>query len=172
MNEERPVRKHNRLNQYDYSQNGAYFITICTENRKCILSSIVGGGVLDAPATRLTGYGSVIDQQIRDMNHQYPDVQTEKYVIMPNHLHLLIRISKDWKLVQSGPSGTPAPTNAIIPAYVSTLKRLCNREFGKNIWQRSYHDHIIRTDSDYEMIWEYIDTNPARWETDCFYTEE
>ena len=172
MNKEWPVRKHNRLIQYDYSQNGAYFITICTENRKCILSSIVGGGVLDAPSTRLTGYGLTVDRQIRDMNHQYPDVQAEKYVIMPNHIHLLIRISKDWKFVQSGPSGTPAPTNAVIPAYVSTLKRLCNRKFGKNIWQRSYHDHIIRTDSDYQMIWEYIDTNPARWETDCFYTEE
>lgn len=167
-----PVRKPNRLKQYDYSQNGAYFITICTEDRKCILSKVVGGGVLDAPSTRLTEYGSMVDHQIKSMNRHYQNVQTEKYVIMPNHIHLLIRISNEGVQIQNGPSGTPAPTNAVIPAYISTLKRLCNRKFGKNIWQRSFHDHIIRTESDYEMIWAYIDTNPARWETDCFYTED
>ena len=67
---------------------------------------------------------------------------------------------------------TPAPTNAVIPHYVSTFKRLCNREFGKDIWQRSFHDHIIRDEAHYQLIWQYIDTNPARWQQDCFYTEE
>ena len=52
------------------------------------------------------------------------------------------------------------------------MKGIATKQIGYNIWQKSFHDHIIRTDSDYEMIWEYIDTNPARWETDCFYTEE
>ena len=60
----------------------------------------------------------------------------------------------------------------VIPRYVSTFKRLCNRETGINIWQRFYHDHIIRGQADFEMIWNYIDTNPARWEQDCFYTVE
>ena len=49
---------------------------------------------------------------------------------------------------------------------------MCNKEIGKNIWQRSYHDRVIRSDAEYDMIWEYIDTNPLRWELDCFYTEE
>ena len=172
MSDQLPERKKNRLNQYDYSQNGGYFLTICTKDRRCILSTIVGGGVLDAPLIRLSEYGSVVDRQIREMNDHYPDIQTEKYVIMPNHVHLIVRISRDWYSAQSGPSGTPAPTNAVIPAYISTLKRLCNRRIGGNIWQRSYHDHIIRTESDYEMIWEYIDSNPAGWQQDCFYTEE
>lgn len=169
---ERSKRKPNRLQNYDYSQNGAYFITICTEDRKRLLSGIVGGGVLDAPYVELTQMGEIVDHQIGEMNQSYQDVQTVKFVIMPNHLHLLVVIDRESCHGGSGPSGTPAPTNMTIPRYISTLKRLCNRKIGKNIWQRSYHDHIIRTESDYQMIWEYIDTNPAGWEKDCFYTEE
>lgn len=167
-----PKRRHNRLQEYDYSQNGAYFITICTKDRKCLLSRIVGGGVLDAPYARLSKYGDVIENRIRSMNAVYFEIQTKKYVIMPNHIHLLVCIDKEWNAGESGPSRTPAPTNSLIPQYVSALKRLCNKEFGCNIWQRSYHDHIIRKEADYQMIWEYIDTNPARWEQDCFYTED
>ena len=170
--EKRPVRRNNRLETWNYSSNGAYFITICIQNRQCLLSHIVGGGVLDAPYVQLTETGEVVDYRIREMNRQYPEVQTEKYVIMPNHIHLLIRIAKEGNVISSGPSGTPAPTNAVIPAYISTLKRLCNQKLGKNIWQRSYHDHIIRNEADYQRIWSYIDTNPAKWEEDCFYTEE
>ena len=91
---------------------------------------------------------------------------------MPNHVHLLVCIDRAEDITRSGTSRTPSPTNAIIPRYVSTFKRLCNREIGTNIWQRSYHDHIIRGQSDFDMIWQYIDTNPIRWEQDCFYTEE
>ena len=169
---EYPRRKKNRLGYYDYNQNGAYFITICTDDRKCLLSRIVGGGVLDAPATHLRSYGAVVDRRIREMNQVYSNVQTVKYVIMPNHVHLLICIDRQENYGAAGTSRTPSPTNEIIPRYVSTFKRLCNRETGINIWQRSYHDHIIRGQSDFEMIWNYIDTNPARWEQDCFYTEE
>ena len=169
---EYPKRKKNRLGYYDYNQNGAYFITICTNDRKCILSRIVGGGVLDAPATHLSDLGTIVERRIREMNRVYPDVQTVKYVIMPNHVHLLVCIDRSENRAGYGPSRTPAPTNAVIPRYVSTFKRLCNREFGKDIWQRSFHDHIIRDEAHYQLIWQYIDTNPARWQQDCFYTEE
>ena len=167
-----PNRKKNRLERYDYSQNGAYFITICTKNKQCILSRIVGGGVLDAPATHLLAPGAAAEDRIRQMNLTYPDVQTVKYAIMPNHIHLLIHISREENAAAAGPSGTPAPTNGRIPQYVSTFKRLCNRQMGADLWQRSYHDRIIRNDAEYDMIWQYIDTNPHRWEQDCFYTEE
>ena len=169
---EQPTRKKNRLESYDYSQNGAYFITICTKDKKCILSSIVGDGVLDVPLTHLSFCGGVVDRRIREMNRVYPHVQTVKYAVMPNHVHLLICIEGQGNCGGAGTSRTPSPTNGIIPAYISTFKRLCNREIGGNIWQRSYHDHIIRGRSDFEMIWSYIDTNPARWQQDCFYTEE
>ena len=167
-----PVRKKNRLQNYDYSQNGAYFITICTENRKCLLSEIVGGGVLDAPATHLRAFGIVVDRRIREMNRIYTNVQTVKYVIMPNHVHLLVCVDTRENFDGNGTSRTPSPTNEIIPQYISTFKRLCNREFGGNIWQRSYHDHILRTRPEYEQISQYIATNPEIWEQDCFYDPE
>ena len=167
-----PNRKKNRLDSQLYSQNGAYFITICTENKKSLLSGIVGDGVLDVPMTHLSFCGSVVERRIQEMNRAYPAVQTVKYVIMPNHVHLLICIDREEACGAAGTSRTPSPTNAIIPSYISTFKRLCNREIGRNIWQRSYHDHIVRGKSDFDMIWQYIDTNPARWQQDCFYTEE
>ena len=89
----------------------------------------------------------------------------EKYVIMPNHIHMILAIESS-----GGPSRAPAPTNAMIPRTVASLKRFCNREIGENIFQRSYHDHVIRDEADYRRIWHYIDTNPAKWEADCFFT--
>ena len=64
-----------------------------------------------------------------------------------------------------------APTMAAVPDAISAIKRLVNRELGESIWQRSYHDHVIRNDNDYREIWNYIDTNPAKWPEDCFFTE-
>ena len=122
--------------------------------------------------THLSFCGNVVDRRIREMNRVYPNVQTVKYVIMPNHVHLLICIERQETCSAAGTSRMPSPTNAIIPSYISAFKRLCNREIGGNIWQRSYHDHIIKGQSDFDMIWQYIDTNPIRWEQDCFYTEE
>ena len=167
-----PTRKKNRLANYDYSQNGGYFITICTKQKECLLASIVGDGVLDVPVTHLSDFGSAIERRIHKMNRVYPNVQTVKYAIMPNHVHLLVCVEQQDSRCAAGTSGRPSPTNEIIPSYVSTLKRLCNREIGENIWQRSYHDHIIRDQAHFDLIWNYIDTNPIRWKQDCFYTEE
>jgi len=86
---------------------------------------------------------------------------------MPNHVHLLITVEEN-----GGPPRASAPTMASVPYAVSALKRLVNRETGENIWQRSYHDHVIRGERDYLEIWNYIDTTPARWREDCFYTEQ
>ena len=163
MNEDRPVRKHNRLVQYDYSQNGAYFITVCTENRKSILSSVVGATIGRPAYVRLTNNGIIVDNAIHGIESHYEPVRVDKYVIMPNHIHLLLLIDST--------DGRPmvAPT---ISRVIQQMKGIVTKQIGCNIWQKSFHDHIIRTESDYEMIWEYIDTNPGRWETDCFYTEE
>ena len=67
---------------------------------------------------------------------------------------------------------TSVPTNATVSQFISTFKRFCNREYGRNIWQARSNDHIIRGKDDYRKIWEYIDTNVLRWETDCFYKNE
>lgn len=88
----------------------------------------------------------------------------EKFVIMPNHIHMLLLVNN---LV--GMSRAPSPTNEKIPHFVSTLKRLCNKEIGQNIFQRSYHDHIIRNENDYRKVYAYIESNPSKWTEDKYH---
>ena len=163
------VRKKNRLQNYDYSQNGAYFITICTENRKCLLSTIVGA-TLGRPAyVQLTQWGLDVEQAILRIPQCYPDVHLEKYVIMPNHIHAIITISERIN---------PFPTKKYdISNVVGKFKAAVTRNAGNafmhseqnKIWQKSFHDHIIRDEEDYLKIWNYIDVNPQKWSEDCFY---
>ncbi|MBR6533078.1 MAG: transposase [Clostridia bacterium] len=165
---ELPKRKSVRLKGFDYNSNGAYFITICTHKRKCILSNIVGDGVYDIPQIHLSEYGKILNKYIQIMNSKYENVSIDKYIIMPNHIHLIIKITRS---SESGLSQAPNPTNSIIPKFISLFKRYCNREIGQNMFQRSFHDHIIRDEKDYLKIWNYIDTNPQKWKKDMFYIE-
>ena len=171
-----PKRKLIRLPEYDYSSPGGYFVTICTRNRRCILSEIVvGDGVLDVPNVRLLPYGKIVEETLKEIVKTYAWLSLEHYVIMPNHIHLLLRIG------DNGPSGTPAPTrdtdigpsvpaNAALPRLISTLKRFTNKKCGTQLWQRSYHEHVIRGEADYRQILGYIDTNPARWAEDRYFS--
>ena len=166
------TRKPNRLKNYDYSENGVYFITVCTKDMKCILSQIardksVGDGVLDVPQIKLTNYEKIVNDRIIEMNSVYKNVNVEKYVIMPNHIHLLIIIDNYSEDIaaDSGTSRTPSPTkqNSIISSFISTLKRYADKQIGYNIWQRSFHDHVIRDENDFLTRWQYIDENPKKW---------
>ena len=158
-----------------------YFITICTENKRHMLCSIVGDGdptsrlsVCDNIRTILTPTGEIVNKYILSVN-KIAGVSVDKYVIMPNHIHLIVQVDKpeydNDVSRQKGTSGSPSPTNAIIPRTIGVLKRLINKDCGKNIFQRSFHDHIIRNEYDYEKIWEYIDTNPLKWKEDCFFSD-
>ncbi len=163
---ELPTRKPTRLKEYDYSQNGAYFVTICTEGRKCILGEIgaieyVGEAALCLPKINLSQYGKIVDQYIKNIDDVYTGITVEKYVIMPNHIHLLILISR-----KDGRQRAASPT---ISGIVKGIKSLVTKEIGGNIFQRSFHDHIIRNEKDYLEIWQYIDTNHLKWQEDCFY---
>ena len=140
-----PDRKKNRLDNYDYSQNGAYFITICVKDRKRILSEIVGDDAHIVPKE----YGMVVEKYIRNVK------EIEKYVIMPDHIHMIIRI-------ENGAMWASPPTKSI-SYIVRSIKTLTTKEIGKPIFQRSYYDHIIRNQEDYNEIWEYIDNNPKKW---------
>ncbi len=164
---ELPKRKPTRLKDCDYSQDGYYFITVCTKYKQKILCDIVGTGILDGPKIKFTQYGKIANRQLEIMTDFYDDIKIDKYVIMPNHLHLLIKIIKSG----DGPSGTPVPTNSKISNFVGTFKRFCNKQYGKNIWQYRSYDHIIRGEQDYKEIWQYIDNNPAKWKEDKFYIE-
>ena len=164
---ELPKRKTNRLQNCDYSSPGYYFITICTEDKKNLLCSIVEGGALGAPQVSLSHIGRIVQSNIESSN-RIPHIRVDKYVIMPNHIHLIICIDAPCtdKTLKD-----PSPANAVIPHYVSTLKRFCNKAAGQQLFQRSYHDHVIRGERDYQKIWEHIETNPIKWQEDCFYAE-
>ena len=150
-------RKSPGLKEYDYSLPGAYFVTICTKEKKCLLSEIVGEGLCPLPENRLTPIGEEIKSSIRFINDNYPGVTIDRYVIMPNHIHLIV-------IIETGGDGTP-PLQDII----GRLKSYTTGKYGAELWQRSYHDHIIRGEEDYQKIWNYIDENPLKWELDCFY---
>ena len=161
---------------YDYSSNGLYFITFCTKDRVHYLSeiiydesekTIVGDGVLDVPHVQLTDIGKIVNEQIEEINDVYKDLNIIKFVIMPDHVHMIIFLFDD-KNVYCGTSRTPSPTNARIPALISTFKRFVNKRIGFNIWQRSFHDHIIRSEKEFLEICGYIDINPINWVNDIY----
>ncbi|MBQ8400808.1 MAG: transposase [Clostridia bacterium] len=96
----------------------------------------------------------------------YDFLSLESYVIMPNHIHILLRISTEYENSDS------IPANTVIARFVSTFKRFCNREYGRNIWQSRSYDHIIRDKSDYEAKIRYIYENPKNWYMDTLYSDE
>ena len=160
---ELPKRNPNRIRGFDYSQNGAYFITICTQNRQRILSKIVGTpvpGCPQAPCPELLSYGKIADKYIRQMDTFYDHLSVDKYVIMPDHIHFLISIHEQ---VGHPGRGVPTPRTSVVARFVGTFKRFCNKEYGQNIWQARYYDHVIRNQQDYDETWEYIDNNPRKW---------
>ena len=154
-----PKRKPTRLKNYDYSQNGYYFITICSHNKKCIFGSIVGEGFAP-PEIVLSKYGKIINTQLLNLEKRYSCVKVDKFVIMPNHIHIIL-------VIQNSGGASPSPT---ISNIICTLKSSTTKMSGLNpFWQRSFHDHVIRNQADYLKIWNYIDTNPQKWNEDCFY---
>ena len=134
-------RKPNRIADFDYSGGGAYFVTICTQERQKILSEIVGDDAHIVPKP----YGMIVEKYIR----RVPEVK--KYVIMPDHLHMIIRLDGDNR------------QNKQVSSIVRSIKTLTTKEVGTSIFQRSYYDHVIRNQQDYNEIWEYIEENPMKW---------
>ena len=176
---ELPRRKVMRLPGNTYSGDASYFVTICTKDKQCTLSRIlVGTGVPDGPLdvrdprASLLPCGEIADKYIRQMDAFYDDVSVDAYVIMPNHIHLLISIRNDRE--ENGPSRTPVPTpqNATLSKFISTFKRFSNKEWGAAIWQSRSFDHVIRDRRDYDEHVAYITENPMRWRADELYVAE
>ncbi len=177
MPSEKPQRKPTRLKDFDYSTSGAYFITICTEGRKNLLSRVVGGGqplgcqakrCLPPPEIQLKPCGEIAKEQLLLLEQRHPNISIDQYVIMPNHIHMILILRKD-----SG-GASPSPTvSDIICAYKSVTSRLCKKKyFVEKIFQRSFYDHIIRDRDDYNTRVKYIHENPVRWYFDELYSAE
>jgi len=161
-------RKPTRLKNFDYSSSCAYFLTICTENRCPILSRVVGGDVLDAPKySDLSPFGIIVDKYIRQIGDFYDYIKIDQYIIMPNHVHIMLLV------FDNGASRTSPPTkqHSVVSHFVSTLKRFCNKDTGYNIWQRGFNDHIIRNKEDYNVHLKYISENPMRWYYDNLFVK-
>ena len=157
-----PTRKNTRLKNFDYSYEGAYFITICTQNHAQILSEIVGEG---SPLPQLTHQGEIAEKIILSVNQKYPTVKVDKFVIMPNHIHIIF-------VIDSNGRGNPSPTISTVIGWLKySITKTINQYFGKGqnkIFQRSFYDHIIRDRDDYLKIWNYIDQNPHKWQEDKY----
>ena len=167
---ERKERKATRLPEYDYSSAGAYFVTICTKNRRWLLSKIVGA-IHESPLVELTQYGRIVDTIVESLPERC-GIKLDKYVIMPNHIHLLISIES--KFSDGAIRESPLQKRSTISKAIGYLKMNASKEIHKygyteQIWQRGFYDHVVRNDEDYDAIWQYIDENPIKWELDKFY---
>ena len=152
-------RKNIRMQGYDYSQNGAYFITICVANRQSILWADINSlrdNLNDPP--QLSKAGSVVNSAIQNIPVYYPNVSVEKYAIMPNHIHMILLLTE-----KSG-SALRSPT---VSTIINQMKGFVTKQVGYPIWQTSFFDRIIRNDEEYRMVWDYIDTNPINWQDDA-----
>lgn len=190
INHNIPRRKPIRLTPYDYGSAGYYFVTICTRERGAdILASItpsnditVGAAICrpspdnlrtpvqPSPVIALTPYGNIVEQSIHNISLRYPYITVDSYVIMPDHVHMLLAVEG------SGVVGSPevaedgrqiaAPTAVIaakIPTVIQQFKRAVSMTVGNSIWQKGYYDHIIRCDEDLQNIRQYILNNPLQW---------
>lgn len=160
---DRKSRKPTRLKGYNYSSDGVYFVTICVKDRKPLLWDNVGATIGRPPKICLSPYGRVVDNAIRQIPSHYSFVKIDNYVVMPNHIHLLIRIERD-------KNGRPmvAPT---ISRVIQQMKGYVSKQIGYSIWQKLFIDHIIRDERDYLEHYTYIENNPIKWESDELFTK-
>jgi REP element-mobilizing transposase RayT len=173
-----PKRKPNRLEDYDYSLDGAYFVTICAKNHMEIFAKINVGAAIcrprsytncrqntelkenGSPYVQLSRIGYTIDEAINNIPTKYPLVFVDIYVIMPNHVHMILVLENGRQVA--------APTVSV-QTIIGHMKRFVSMRCGFTVWQKSYYDHIIRNENDYREIAEYIEGNPQRWTEDILY---
>ncbi len=158
------------MQNYSYNNSGAYFITICTRNKEKVLwntkqhsiqlQNSVGASIARPLEYELSLYGEIVDAAIQTIPFHYPKVSVDNYVIMPNHIHILLQIHVDVGRAMLAPT---------VSEIVRQTKGIITKQIGHSIFQRSFHDHIVRNRNDYLNIWAYIDNNPLYWENDVFH---
>ena len=158
-------RRSIRLKHYDYSQPGAYFITMCTFNKECILGNVINGGTL------LNEFGRIVETEWLKSGQIRKNVELVEYIVMPNHFHGILVIDSRGVLPYA-PTQFRLPSQtvgAIIRGFKSAVTKQVNQlrnTPGKPVWQRNYYEHIIRNEGELNNIREYILNNPLRWEYD------
>ncbi|WP_417940484.1 transposase [Flavobacterium sp. RS13.1] len=185
-------RKRNRMQGFDYSSDNLYFVTICVQDRICCFGSVGTARELSVHhpnenqfenncavvKMNLNEFGKIVKQQIEWLAEQYKYVEIHNYVVMPNHVHMIIEIDRNKLLI--GTEGTARELSVqeikikslsgLIGAFKTTSSKLIHKAgFEVFSWQRSFHDHIIRNDKSYHNISNYIDLNPQKWVSDTFF---
>ena len=167
-NPDKHHRRSIRLQGYDYSQPGIYFITICTKNHECLFGEILNGEM------RLNEFGKIAHQCWLEMPHHFPHIQLDEFVVMPDHIHGIIVLNnivgaKKFSPLQNiTPFRSPSKT---IGSIIRGFKIGVTKGFRQNtdiyvVWQRNYYEHIIRNEVELNRIRQYIIDNPKKWKTD------
>lgn len=180
-----------RLSSWDYSWDGSYFITICTQNRRCIFGNVINSQI------KLSPIGDIVIEEWFKSFDIRNELFCDAFVIMPNHLHAIVRIDNNRidSLRSSKPEKHPAGTHSrategmeknkhgvayrppkSISSFVAGFKSASTKRINKlrnspeeKVWQARFHDHIIRSEEDYQRIFEYIKYNPQKWEEDKYH---
>ena len=148
-----------RLKGHDYSSEGFYFITICTEGRRCLFGTIINGKMV------LNDYGKIVDNEWKNtIKIRSDDVVLHEYIIMPNHIHAIIQIRRGVSHTPNEISHTPLQSpSKTLGAIVRGFKGAVSKQIGKSIWQRNYYESIINDEHAFENISKYIRDNPVKW---------
>ena len=167
-----PQRKNIRLENYDYSSNGCYFITICTHNKVHLFGRYNVGEIHESPVKHaenrcieLNLYGRIVENVIIGLPERFEEVEIVNHIVMPNHIHMLVSINNniDWeRAIRESPL-----QRSLLSKVIGYLKMNVSKEIHKqnpliNVWQRGYYDHIIRNQSDFEYHWNYIEYNALK----------
>ena len=184
MEKKKCKRRSIRIKEYDYSQKGMYFITICTQNRRNILSTITVEAD-DHVRPELTPIGKIVENEIINTNKIRENVKINQYIIMPNHIHMIIEIYAVGAHCMRpllfcfllGACNAPLQQynnglNHVIKGLKGAVTKKAKEKCGYlgRIWQRNYYEHIIRNEKEYWQIYKYIETNPIKWKYDPYYS--
>ncbi len=171
-------RRSIRLKEYDYSQQGGYFVTLCTHRRKCILGGIADGNV------QLNQFGEIVKEEWLRTEQIRPEITMDEFMVMPNHIHGIIMIRNDIPNMSVGAyrrtpedrthinaplRREPKTLGSTIAGFKSVVTHRINllrKAPLTPIWQRNYYEHVIRGDNDLNRIRQYIIENPVKWEED------
>ena len=148
-------RKRLRLPAYDYTGSGPYFVTTCTHGRRCIFGTIANG------ETQLNALGKIAALCWLDLPSHYPGTILDEFVVMPNHLHAILLLGQDGGATHALPE--------VIRGFKTFSARRINETRstgGAPVWQRGYHERVIRNEDSLAEIRKYVVSNPATWDLD------
>lgn len=164
MSEDLPIRKLHRLPESVYASNGVYFVTICTDMRRRLFADVIETAP-DTYEVRLNPYGEVVWKWILRIPERYA-LFLDAFSVMPNHVHLLLRVDRP---VPAAEVEEPELYKAIGFMKMNVSKEMHRMGFPGKMWQRSFHDHVVRNQGEYEKIYDYVTYNHLKWASDRYF---